>query len=109
MDEYLSSSRSELSRCLVNTGQTWPLQQKIPCFSRKLWTVLDFLGIFSYFVDLKEGFNLLSIFCGYHPHIRILFSIFSLEIDLYKYFKTWTSMASYVNEENSEFSVLRSV
>jgi hypothetical protein len=28
---------------------------------------------------------------------------------LYKCFKTWTSMTSNVNEENSEFSVLRSV
>ena len=43
MDEYLLGSRSNLSRCLVNVGQTRPLQQKIPCFRRKLWTVLDFL------------------------------------------------------------------
>jgi hypothetical protein len=80
MDEYLSGSRSELSRCLVNAGQTGPLQQKIPCFSRKLWTVLDFLGICAYFVDLKEGFDLLSIFFGSHPQIRSLFSIFSYKL-----------------------------
>jgi len=40
MDEYLLVLISECSRCLVNTGQTRPLQQKIPCFSIKLWTVL---------------------------------------------------------------------
>jgi hypothetical protein len=77
MDEYISGLRSELSRCLVNTGQTGPLQQKIPCFSKKLLIVLYFLGICAYFVNLKEGFDLLSIFCGSHPQIRSLFSIFS--------------------------------
>jgi hypothetical protein len=38
-----------------------------------------------------------------------VFLVFSVTNVLYKYFKKWTSMTSYVNEENSEFSVLRSV
>jgi hypothetical protein len=64
MDEYLSASIFELSKCPVNAGQTGPLQQKIPCFSIKSWTVLDFLGICSYFMDLKGVFDLPSIFYG---------------------------------------------
>jgi hypothetical protein len=69
MDEYLSASRFELSKCLVNAGQTGPLQQKIPCFSIKSWTVLDFLGICSYFMDLKGVLDLPSIFYGSDHYI----------------------------------------
>jgi hypothetical protein len=64
MDDELSVSRSDPSRCLVNAGQIGPLQQKIPCFSLKSCTVLDFLGICSYFMDLKGEFNLPSIYYG---------------------------------------------
>jgi hypothetical protein len=99
MDEYLSRSISKLSRCLVNAGQTGPLQQKIPSFSIKLWTVLDILGTCAYFVDLKEGFDLISIFLDLILGLG-LFLVFSVKNVLYKYFKTWTSMTSYVNEEN---------
>ena len=80
MDEYLSASRSELSKCPVNDGQTWPLQQKIPCFSIKSWTVLDFLGICAYFVDTKGVFDLPSIFNGSDHHLRRLLSIFSFKL-----------------------------
>jgi hypothetical protein len=65
MDDEISASRSKPSRCLVNAGQIGPLQQKIPCFSLKSWTILDFLGICSYFMDLKGVFNLPSIYYGY--------------------------------------------
>jgi hypothetical protein len=64
MDDELSASRSEPSKCLVNAGQTWPLHEKIPCFSLKSWTILDFLGICSYFMDLKGAFDLPSIYYG---------------------------------------------
>ena len=69
MDDYLSASISDLSKCLVNAGQTGPLQQKIPCFSIKSWAVLDFLGICSYFMDLKGVFDLLRIYYGYDHDI----------------------------------------
>ena len=64
MDNELSDSKSEPSRCPVNAGQTWPLQQKIPCFSLKSWTVLDFRGIWSYIMDLKGAFDLPRIYYG---------------------------------------------
>jgi hypothetical protein len=64
MDNELSASRSEPSRCSVNVGQTGPLQQKIPCFSLKSWTVLDFRGIWPYIMALKEEFDLTRIHYG---------------------------------------------
>jgi hypothetical protein len=64
MDNELSSSRSKPSRCLVNAGQTGRLQQKIPCFSPKSWTVLNFRGIWPYIVDLKEAIDPLRIYYG---------------------------------------------
>jgi hypothetical protein len=64
MDNELSSSGSEPSRCPINAGQIGPLQQKIPCFSPKSWTILDFRGIWPYIMNLKEELDLPRIYYG---------------------------------------------
>jgi hypothetical protein len=64
MDNELSDSIFEPSKCPVNAGQTGPLQQKIPCFSLKSWTVLDFHGIWPYIENLKEAFVPPRIYYG---------------------------------------------
>jgi hypothetical protein len=69
MDNDLSYSISEPSRCPVNAGQIGPLQQKIPCFSLKSWTVLNFRGIWPYIMDLKEAFDLPRIYYGFDHDI----------------------------------------
>jgi len=69
MDDELSALIYEPSMCLVNASQTGPLRQKIPCFSLKSWTVLDFRGIWSYIMDLKGEFELPRIYYGYYHEI----------------------------------------
>jgi hypothetical protein len=46
---------------LVKQGH---FSRKYPVLALKSWTVLDFLGICSYFMDLKGVFDLPSIYYG---------------------------------------------
>jgi hypothetical protein len=71
MDNELSDSKSEPSRCLVNAGQIGPFQQKMPCFNLKSWTLVTWIFL------LVDGFSI-----GFTDSSSIMMT-FSLMAGLY--------------------------